>query len=423
VTNVAQKRRVAVTGIGLVSCFGTGIAPFAEAIFSGKSGVRRIDTFDVSDFPVKIAATLGEFNPADYLSPKDAKRYDIYISLGVAVAKMALEMAGIQITEENRGRIGVYMGSGIGGIRTLYEQTAVLLQRGQARVSPLFIPNVIANSAAGVIAIEMGITGANFAHVSACSTANHSIGEAFRAVRDGYLDACVAGGAEAAVNPLGLAGFCVMKAVTSEWNDEPQRASRPFDAKRSGFVMGEGAGALVLEEMEHALARGAKIYGEVLGYGATCDAYHITAPAPDGAGAAQAMRLAIEDANLKPEDIDYINAHGTSTELNDKTETQAIKAVFGEHACELAVSSTKSMIGHMLGAAGAAESIATLLALSRQEVPPTINYEFPDPECDLYYTPNVAEKRHLKYALNNSFGFGGHNAVILFGRGKDEIPC
>lgn len=417
-----QRRRVAVTGIGVVTPFGSGLKPFAEAIFSGKSGVRKIDTFDVSEYPVKIAAPLGEFNPENFLNPKDAKRYDLCIPLAVAVAKMAVNMAGFQITDENRDRIGVYIGSGIGGIRTLYEQTKVLIERGPNRVSPLFIPNVIANSPGAVVAIELGITGANYAQVSACATSNHSIGEAFRAIRDGYLDACIAGGSEIAVNPLGLAGFCVMKAITDKWNDEPERASRPFDLKRSGFVMGEGAGAFLLEAMDKAQERGAKIYGEIVGYGSTSDAYHITAPDADGRGAANAMKMALADAGVAPEEVGYINAHGTSTQLNDKTETLAIKKVFGEHAYKLKISSTKSMHGHLLGAAGVIESTACLLALSRQEIPPTINYEFPDPECDLDYTPWKPVKRELKYALNNSFGFGGHNAVLLFARGKDEIP-
>jgi len=417
-----MRRRVAITGIGIVSCYGTGLHPFAEAIFAGRSGTRRIEGFDVSRFPVQIAATLGEFEPTEFMHPKDARRYDIYISLSVAVAKMALRSSGLSITEDNRDRTGVYFGSGIGGIHTLHDQMKILIERGPHRVSPLFIPNAIVNSGAGVIAMETGARGSNIAHVSACSTSNHSIGEAFHAVRDGYLDSCIAGGAEAAVNPLGLSGFCVMKAITSEWNDEPERASRPFEARRSGFVMGEGAGALVLEDFETARARGASILGEVVGYGASADAHHITAPDPEGAGAALAMSQAIADAGLNPEDIDYINAHGTSTPLNDKVETIAIKRVFGDYAYRVKVSSTKSMHGHMLGAAGVAEGIAALLALSRQEIPPTINYENPDPECDLDYTPNEPVKREMTYAMSNSFGFGGHNAVLVFKRGEDEIP-
>jgi len=417
-----MRRRVVITGIGIISCYGTGLRPFAEAMFAGRSGVRRIDTFDVSDYPVQIAATVGAFDASQFMNPKDARRYDIYIRLSVAVAKMALSMSGLTITEDNRDRTGVYFGSGIGGIHTLYEQMKTLLERGPHRVSPLFIPNAIVNSGAGVIAMETGVRGANFAHVSACSTSNHSVGEAFRAVRDGYLDACIAGGSEAAVNPLGLSGFCVMKAVTSEWNDKPERASRPFDARRSGFVIGEGAGAFVLEGYDSAKARGARILGEIVGYGASADAYHITAPDPDGTGAASAMALAIADAGLAPTDIDYINAHGTSTPLNDKVETMAIKRVFGEHARQLKISSTKSMHGHLLGAAGVAEGVATLLALWRQEIPPTINYENPDPECDLDYTPNEPVKREMKCAISNSFGFGGHNAVLVFKPGEDDIP-
>jgi 3-oxoacyl-[acyl-carrier-protein] synthase II len=416
-----MKRRVAITGVGAVTSYGTGLAPLLDSIFSGKSGVTRIERFDISEYPVQIGAQINGFTPADFMHPKDARRYDLYIPVSVASAKMAVEHSGLEITEGNRDRTGVYFGSGIGGIRTILSQSKILLERGPGRVSPLFIPNSITNSGSAVIAMELGITGSNFCIVSACSTSNHTIGEGFRAVRDGYLDVCIAGGAETAINPLGLSGFCVMKAISPSWNDEPHRASRPFDAKRDGFVMGEGGGALVLEAYDDAVARGARIFGEIVGYGSTCDAYHITAPAPGGAGAAKAMELALADGGLEPTDIGYINAHGTSTELNDKNETEGIKRVFGEYAYKLKVSSSKSMHAHLLGAAGVVEGIVTMAGLSRQVVPPTINYENPDPDCDLDYTPNEPVRHEFDYAVNNSFGFGGHNAVLIFKRGEHEL--
>jgi len=416
-----MKRRVAITGVGAVTSYGTGLAPLLDSVFSGKSGVSRIDTFDVSKYPVQIGALLNEFTPADFMNPKDARRYDLYISVSVAAAKMAVEHSGLVIDDGNRDRVGVYFGSGIGGIRTILNQSKSLLERGPGRVSPLFIPNSISNSGSAVIAMELNVTGSNFCIVSACSTSNHTIGEGFRAVQHGYLDVCIAGGAETAINPLGLSGFCVMKAISPSWNDEPHRASRPFDAKRDGFVMGEGGGAMVLEAYDDAVARGAKIYGEVVGYGSSCDAYHITAPAPGGVGAAHAMELAIADAGIAQDDIRYINAHGTSTELNDKNETEGIKRAFGDYAYKLKISSTKSMHAHLLGAAGVVEGIVTLAALNRQIVPPTINYENPDPECDLDYTPNEPAPLDFEYAVNNSFGFGGHNAVLVFRRGEHDL--
>jgi len=405
-----MKRRVVITGMGAVTCFGSGHQPLLDAVFAGESGVRLIEGLDTTNYPVKIGAQVRDFHPEQYMNPKDARRYDSYIALSVGSAMMALEQSGLAVTDDNRGRIGIYYGSGIGGLQTIFTQTATLIERGPSRVSPLFIPNAIANTGAAVIAIQTGITGSNFAIISACSTSNHTMGEAFHAIRHGYLDACIAGGAEAAISEMGLSGFCVMKAITASWNDEPHRGSRPFDAKRDGFVMGEGAGAVILEDYETAKARGAKIYGEIVGYGSTCDAYHITAPAPGGAGAAQAMAQALADAGLQPEDIGYINAHGTSTELNDKNETEGIKKVFGDYAYQLNISSSKSMHGHLLGAAGVSEGIVTLGALSRQVIPPTINY-----------TPNQAVPREFEYALSNSFGFGGHNAVLIFKRGEDRI--
>jgi len=320
-----MKRRVVITGMGAVTCFGSGHQPLLDAVFAGESGVRLIEGLDTTNYPVKIGAQVRDFHPEQYMNPKDARRYDSYIALSVGSAMMALEQSGLAVTDDNRGRIGIYYGSGIGGLQTIFTQTATLIERGPSRVSPLFIPNAIANTGAAVIAIQTGITGSNFAIISACSTSNHTMGEAFHAIRHGYLDACIAGGAEAAISEMGLSGFCVMKAITASWNDEPHRGSRPFDAKRDGFVMGEGAGAVILEDYETAKARGAKIYGEIVGYGSTCDAYHITAPAPGGAGAAQAMAQALADAGLQPEDIGYINAHGTSTEERDRGDKKSIR--------------------------------------------------------------------------------------------------
>jgi 3-oxoacyl-[acyl-carrier-protein] synthase II len=416
-----MRRRVAITGAGAVTSYGNGAALLVESVFACKSGVGLIDTFNVADFPVKIGATIKNFKPEDFMLPKDAKRYDLYVGIAAASAKMAIEDSGIEFTDENRDRAGVYFGSGIGGLRTILAQSEVFLTRGPGRISSMFIPASISNAGSAVIAMEYRITGSNFCIVSACSTSNHTIGEGFRAVRDGYLDVCITGGAEAAINPLGLGGFCSMKAVTDQWNDDPTHASRPFDAKRSGFVMGEGGGALVLEEYDSAVARGAKIYGEVVGYGSTCDAYHITAPAPGGVGAAKAMDMAIADAGIDKAEVKYINAHGTSTDLNDKNETEAIKRVFGEQAYKIKISSTKSLHAHLLGAAGAAEAIVCLGALGRQVVPPTCNYENPDPECDLDYTPNTPAPLAFEYALSNSFGFGGHNAVLVFRKGTHKL--
>lgn len=406
--------RVVVTGLGMVSCFGAGIEPFEDAVFSGRSGVRRIENFDCSELPCRIAAELADYDPSDYLAPKLVRRYDRYIVASVVATKMALADSKLAITGENSARTGVYIGSGIGGLDTFVKETRVLYEKGPRRMSPFFIPNVVTNMASGVVAMEVGAEGPNFSIVSACSSSSHAIGEAFRALKHGAVDAILAGGSECAANVLGVGGFCSMKAVTTSWNDDPERASRPFDALRDGFVMGEGAVTFVLESLERASARGAPILAEIVGYGASADAFHITAPSPDGKGAQIAMRSSLADAGIEPEKIGYINAHGTSTPLNDKVETQAIKSVFGSHAYELSVSSTKSVHGHLLGAAGAIEAAAVILALNRQEIPPTINYENPDPECDLDYTPNEAKKRETMYALSNSFGFGGQNCVLIF---------
>jgi len=408
--------RIVVTGAGVVSCFGVGLDKFEKAIFSGKSGIGRISNFDASEYPCRIAAELPEYDSTPYLSPKDARRYDRYIVAAVTASKTAFEMSGVDMEKEDKSRVGIYISSGIGGLDTLLKEGRSLLHKGFRRVSPFFIPNAVVNMAGGVVAMETDAQGPNFSIVSACASSTHSIGEAFRNLRSGYTDVILAGGSETSVNEFGVSGFCSMKAISFNFNDEPERGSRPFDAKRDGFVIGEGAAALVLETLEHAQARGANILAEIVGYGASADAYHITAPAPEGRGAQQAIRAAIAEAGIEPSEIGYINAHGTSTPLNDKNETIAVKAVFGDYARELPISSTKSMHGHLLGAAGAIEAIASIMALNRQELPPTINYENPDPECDLDYVPNVARKHSFEYALSNSFGFGGQNAVLILKR-------
>ncbi len=412
--------RVVITGIGVLTCFGAGLEPFESAIFNGVSGVRKITNFDASEWPCNIAAELPEYDSTPYISPKNAKRYDRYIVASVCASKMAIEMSGLDLNTVDKLRTGIYIASGIGGLDTFLEEAHSIVEKGWRRVSPFFIPNAIANMASGVVAMETGLMGPNFSIVSACASSAHSIGEAFRLIKHGYADVMIAGGSETSVNEFGVAGFTNMKAITMNFNDEPHRSSRPFDAKRDGFVMGEGAATFVLESLEYALARGANIIAEVVGYGASADAYHITAPAPEGKGAQIAMRAAISEAQIEPSQIGYINAHGTSTPLNDKTETLAIKLVFGDYAYKLPISSTKSMHGHLLGGAGVVECTAMILALRRQEIPPTINYEYPDPECDLDYVPNVARKCTLEYALSNSFGFGGQNAVVCMRKWSDS---
>lgn len=405
-------RRVVVTGMGVVAPNGLDLPSFWEGLVEGKSCVRRIRKFDTSGFPSRIAAEVEDFDPSGYIDKKDLRRMDRYSQFAVYAALSAVEHAGLDSDRWDRERVGVIFGSGIGGLQTLEDQHKVLLERGPDRISPFLIPMIIADVAAGLISIRLGAKGPNFATVSACASASHAIGMAYRSIKSGESDIVITGGAEASITPLGLAGFCAMKALSTR-NEEPERASRPFDAQRDGFVMGEGAGALVLESLEHALARGARIYAEVIGVGFSGDAYHITAPPPGHEGAVRAMRAAIRDAGIEPEEVDYINAHGTSTPANDSEETKAIKIVFGEHAYRLAISSTKSMIGHLLGASGAVELIATVLTLVNGVVPPTINYEHPDPECDLDYVPNSPRNMEVQVAMSNSFGFGGHNAVIL----------
>jgi 3-oxoacyl-[acyl-carrier-protein] synthase II len=397
--------------MGAVTPIGNDVPTFWRNLVAGKSGISLIQSFDVSDYPTKIAGEVRDFDPAEYMDKKEARRFDRFTQFAVAAAMQAVQDARLEITDENRERCGVYIGSGIGGIHVLLENYRVLLERGHKRVSPFVVPMMIPNMASGQVSIVLGAKGPNSSPISACATGSHAIGDAFKLIQRGAADVMIAGGSEAAIVDLAIAGFSNAKAL-SERNEEPERASRPFDRDRDGFVMAEGAGVLVLESLDHAKARGATIYGEIIGYGMSGDAYHITAPDPVGNGGFRAMREALADAGIAPEDVDYINAHGTSTDMGDKLETLAIKNLFGEHAYKLAVSSIKSMIGHMLGAAGAVEAIATIKTLQEGVIPPTINYETPDPDCDLDYVPNTARRQDVKIALSNSFGFGGHNAVI-----------
>ncbi|MBI3925016.1 MAG: beta-ketoacyl-ACP synthase II [Armatimonadetes bacterium] len=406
-----HRRRVVVTGLGTITALGLGWEIFWRSLLEGRSGVGMISFFDAAEFTTRIAAEVKQFNPEDFIPKKDARRMDRTIQFSVAAARMALEDSGLQVTPENAERIGASIGSGIGGMITWEEQHRVLIERGARKVSPFFIPMMIPNMPSGQVSIQFGIKGPNYSVVSACATGGNCIASAMDVIRSGKADVMLAGGTEAAITPLAFAGFCSLRALSTR-NDEPERASRPFDRDRDGFVMGEGAGVLVLEEREHALARGARIHAELAGYGATADAYHITNPDPEGEGAARAMKQALEEAGLGPEEVDYVNAHGTSTPVGDPCETRAIKRLFGDHAYKLAVSSTKSMTGHTLGAAGALETIVCALAVKDDILPPTINYENPDPECDLDWVPNVSRKTPVKVALNNTFGFGGQNAVL-----------
>jgi len=408
---------VVVTGVGAVSPLGTGTDLNWRRVLEGRSGVTRIDRFPCDDFPVRIAGQVPDFVPEDWVDRKDVKKMDVFILYALAAAQMAITQSGLVVDESNGARIGCIVGVGLGGIISIEETHKAFLDGGLRKVSPFFVPKIIGNLAPGQIAIRFGLRGPNFAPASACSSGAHGVGEAFRMIRDGYLDAAVAGGSEAAVAPLGIGGFAAMRALSTR-NDEPERASRPFDAGRDGFVLGEGAGLLVMEERDSALARGASPIAEVVGYAANDDAFHITQPPPEGRGAADCMRLALEDAALAPEAVGYVNAHGTSTEANDANETAAIKKVFGEHARQLAVSSTKSMTGHLLGAAGGLEAVYTALALRDQVLPPTINYEVPDPSCDLDYVPNVARAADVEFAISNSFGFGGTNVCLVMRRAE-----
>ena len=408
------RRRVVVTGMGVISPLGCELNTVWERLVNGQSGIRAITHFDASRFTSRIAGEVVDFNIDQFIPKKEQRRMDPFCHYGVAAAKLAVADSGLALDREDLNRIGVIVGSGIGGLQILQEQMQVLMTKGPSRFSPFMIPQMITNIVSGMIAINHGLKGPNFSVVSACATATHGIGESLRWIQHGEADVMLAGGTEAAICELGVGGFCAMRALSTR-NDEPTRASRPFDKDRDGFVMGEGAGVLVLEELEHAQKRGARVYCELAGYGATCDAFHITAPDEAGAGAARGMRLACEDAGVASDQIDYINAHGTSTELNDKCETKAIKAALGEaNARKVMISSTKSMTGHLLGAAGAVESVACALAIQRGVIPPTINYETPDPDCDLDYVPNQARTAKVRACLNNSLGFGGHNATLCF---------
>ncbi|MCX7793661.1 MAG: beta-ketoacyl-ACP synthase II [Thermodesulfovibrionales bacterium] len=408
-----EKRRVVVTGLGLVTPLGIGVSETWEALIQGKSGVGKITLFDASSYPVQIAAEVKNFDPSNYIEQKEIKKMDRFIHFAIAAAEMAMKDSGLKITPENAQRVGVIIGSGMGGLPMIEHYHRTLLEKGHRRISPFFIPMIIINLAAGQVSIRYGAKGPNSSPCTACATGSHSIGDAFRIIQRGEADAMIAGGTEAVITPMGIAGFTAMKALSTR-NDEPERASRPFDIDRDGFVMGEGAGIVILEELEHALKRGARIYAEIIGYGMSGDAYHITSPAPEGEGAARCMEAALKDACIKPEEVDYINAHGTSTKYGDELETMAIKKVFGEHAYRLAVSSTKSMTGHLLGAAGGVEAVITILSIYNNLIPPTINLEKPDPVCDLDYVPNKARHREVNCAISNSFGFGGTNACLIF---------
>jgi len=409
------RKRVVITGLGVISPVGNDKDSFWQALKAGVSGIGPITRFDADEMPTRIAAEVRGFDPGPFLDRKEAKRMDRYSQYAVAAAKMAWQDAGLDMERVDPWRVGVVFATGIGGMETFEAQSRTLLEKGPGRVSPFFVPMMTANMGAGQIAIHLGARGNNFTINTACASGTNAVGEALRVLQRGEAEIVITGGSEASVTPLALAGFGAMKALSTR-NEVPQAASRPFDRQRDGFVLGEGAGVLILETLEHARARGARIYAEVAGYGCTADAYHITAPEPEGEGAARAMALALADGDLRPEDVDYINAHGTSTELNDRIETLAIKKVFGSHAYRLAVSSIKSMIGHLLGAAGAVELVATALTIYEGIIPPTINYEDPDPDCDLDYVPNQARQQEVRAALSNSFGFGGHNAVVLLKR-------
>jgi 3-oxoacyl-[acyl-carrier-protein] synthase II len=405
-------KRVVVTGIGLVTPVGNDVKTSWENLKAGKNGIDIIKGFDTADYPAKIGAEVKDFT-LDGFHPKNLRRMDKFVQFALKAAIEAIQDSRINLSEEEKERTGVIIGAGIGGLRVIEEQHKILLESGPSRVSPFLIPMLIPDIAAGQVAIHFGLKGVNFATVSACASGAHALGVALNLLKNGVTDIAIAGGAESCITPLSLAGFCSMKALSTR-NDAPEKASRPFDRERDGFVMGEGAGIVVLETMEHAIARNApKIYAEFIGAGMSCDAYHITAPDPDGKGAFLSMKYALENAGIKPEDIDYINAHGTSTPLNDKSETNAIKKLLGEKAYETPVSSIKSMIGHLLGASGAVEFIATALTIKEGVIPPTINYEFPDPECDLDYVPNKAREKDVKVAISNSFGFGGHNITLV----------
>lgn len=406
-----MKTRVVITGLGMITPLGVGVEKSWQGLIAGKSGISDITAFDASDYNCRIAGEVNDFNPTDFVHAKEVKKMDRFIQFAIAASDMAMEDAALKVSPDKAHEVGVLIGSGIGGLPAIEKYHKVLLEKGPSRITPFFIPMLIVNLASGQVSIRHGLKGPNLSVVTACATGTHAIGEAFKIIQRGDAKAMVAGGSEAVITPMAVGGFAAMKALSTR-NDEPARASRPFDSERDGFVMGEGAGIMILEEMEYALQRGAKIYGEIVGYGTSGDAYHISSPSPDGEGAISCMQNCINDAGLQLEEFDYINAHGTSTPINDRQETIGIRQVFGGHADKLAVSSTKSMVGHLLGAAGGVEAVICTLVMEHGMIPPTINYENPDPECDLDYVPNQAVKRKVKAALSNSFGFGGTNAAL-----------
>lgn len=410
-----EKQRAVITGMGVVSPVGSNLETFWNSLITGQSGIDFVTRFDVGDMPTKVAGEIKDFEPTDWLDRKESRHMDRFTQLAMAAAKMAVQDSGLNLDQVNKERVSCIVGTGVGGVTTLEQQKEVLMNKGPGRISPFFIPMLISNMAAGHISLEFGLQGSSLSVATACASATNAIGEAMRLIEHGYADVVLCGGTEAPIVPLAFAGFCAMKAMSTE-KENPREACRPFDARRSGFVMGEGAGILVLESLEHAQKRQARIYAELSGYGSTCDAYHITSPAPGGVGAIQSMQTALAGAKMRPEEVDYINAHGTGTNANDSAETAAIKALFGEAAQSVAISSTKSMTGHLLGAAGAIEAIACALTIKNSMIPPTINYGEPDPECDLDYVPNVARPKEVQVALSNTFGFGGHNATIVLKR-------
>ena len=408
-----ERKRVVVTGIGAITPIGNHSSEYWSGLLSGRSGIGAITLFDAAQHKCQIAGEVKNFDPSSYLDIKDVKRMDRFAQFGVAASLQAIADARLEINELNAEQVGVILGTGIGGIKVLEDQQTVYLNRGPDRCSPFMVPMMIANMAAGLTAIHTGAKGPNYCPVTACAAGSNAVGDAFRIIQQGYAQAMICGGAEAAITPLSVAGFAAARTL-SRRNDDPTHACRPFDRDRDGFVMGEGSGILVLEELSHALSRGAKIYAEIIGYGMTCDAYHMTTPVPGGSGAARAIQLALKDANLNPEQVSYINAHGTSTQPNDVTETAAIKTALGESAYRIAISSTKSMTGHLLGGSGGIEAVATVMAIAHDQVPPTINLANPDPECDLDYVPNHSRAQPVDVALSNSFGFGGHNVTLAF---------
>lgn len=417
-TNFEQKR-VVVTGLGAITPIGNNLAEYWEGLLTGRNGIGPITLFDPSQHACRIAGEVKGFNPHDYMDRKEAKRMDRFAQFAVAASKDALADAQFVINELNAEQVGIVIGTGVGGLKVLEDQQEIYLTRGPDRCSPFMIPMMIANMAAGLTAIHTGAKGPNTCTVSACASGAHAVGDAFRLIQRGYAQAMICGGTEAAVTPLSVAGFAAARALSCR-NDDPEHACRPFDRDRDGFVMGEGAGILILEELDYALSRNARIYAEIVGYGMTCDAYHMTSPSPDGEGAIRAMQLALKDAGLSPEQVSYVNAHGTSTPVNDPTETTAIKQALGDHAYQVAVSSTKSMTGHLLGGSGGIESVAAVLTVANNQIPPTINLENPDPKCDLDYVPNKSRQQTVEVALSNSFGFGGHNVTLAFKKYKPD---